>query len=184
MEKTDLTMLLRAASAGDAEAGERAYAELYDQLRGLARSQLRRQGSITLHTVDLVHEAYVKISGNKGVEWVDRSHFLCLAARAMRQILVDHARQKRRIKRGGDAVRLSLEERDAISEQHLDRVLAVDQALDRLGESDQRLASVVECKYFAGFTEPETALAMQISERTVRRLWQTARRHLQEALAT
>ena len=177
-----ITVLLRAAAQGDQEAGDRVFTLLYDQLRSLARRQLHRQGRQTLNTTELVHEAYVKISGSPARDFADRGHFLCLAAGAMRHILVDHAREKLRLKRGGGARQETLDERHAVFFQHLDQVLAVDQALERLGREDSRLSGVVECKYFAGYTEPETAEALGVSERTVRRLWQQARTELRGEL--
>lgn len=176
-------MLLHAAAQGDEDASSRVYSLLYDELRHVARRQLYSQGRESLETTDLVHEAYVKISGNTGFEINDRGHFLCLAARAMRQILVDHARKKHRQKRGGNAHRKTLKEDSAVVIEHIDKILAVDEALKKIGNDDSRLTSIVECKYFAGFTEPETAEALGLSERTVRRLWQRARSELRAELS-
>jgi len=176
-------MLLHAAADGDEEASSRVYALLYDELHRLARRQLARSGRQSLETTDLVHEAYVKISSQSGRRLADRGHFLCLAARAMRQILVDHARRKLRLKRGAGARRQTLGEEHGVIVEHIDQVLAVDQALKKIGSEDARLTSVVECKYFAGFTEPETAEALGLSERTVRRLWQRARSELRAELS-
>ena len=178
-----VTLLLRAAAEGDKNSEAQVFDILYDQLRSLARRQLNRHGRQTLDTHDLVHEAYVKIAGNQPQDIADRGHFLCLSARAMRQILVDHARSKIRQKRGSGAHKETLKDDHVRVNMHFERVLAVDQALARLGRNDSRLASIVECKFFAGFTEVETANALGLSERSVRRLWQHARSELRVALA-
>lgn len=178
----NITELLRVSARGDEIARDQVYGLLYSDLQVLARRQLRGRDRRSLDTSDLVHEAYVKIAGGRDRDFADRGHFLCLAARAMRQILVDHARENQRLKRGAGARRKTLSEDHAVFYQHLDRVLAVDQALVRLSSGDSRLSAVVECKYFAGFTEPETAEALGVSERTVRRLWQQARTELRATL--
>ena len=180
----EITLLLEEAARGNRSAEDRVFELLYQELRRLARSQLGRQGKRrSLDTTELVHEAYIKISKNQVDNWAGRRHFLCLAARAMRQILVDHARENLRLKRGGDAARMTLEDRHAVVDQQIDQVLAIDQALSRMSAHDPRMTSVVECKYFAGFTEQETATALEISGRTVRRLWSQAKTKLQRELA-
>jgi RNA polymerase sigma factor (TIGR02999 family) len=176
-----LTELLHAAAEGDSEAASRLYEALYDDLRRLARRQLSGRRNETLDTIGLVNEAYLKLAG--GSTFKDRGHFLCTAARAMRQIVVDHARAKRREKRGGGAIRTTLDDHHATLERQIDQVLSVDQALARLTAEKPRLTQVVECRYFAGLTEPETAQALEVSERTVRRLWAEARDHLRQQLA-
>lgn len=180
---TEITVLLHAAALGDEDASGKVYSLLYDELHRLARRQLYRQGRQSLETTDLVHEAYLKIAGSGGLDYTDRGHFLCLAARAMRQILVDHARKKGRQKRGGGALHETLQDEKAFVREHIEQVLAVDQALKRVGGGDSRLTSIVECKYFAGYTEVETAEALGLSERTVRRLWQRARHELKAQLS-
>lgn len=177
-----LTDLLHAAAAGDGDAAARLYEALYEDLRRLARRQLVGRRDQTLDTVGLVNEAYLKLAG--AASFKDRGHFLCTAARAMRQIVVDHARAKQREKRGGGAVRTTLDEHHATLERQIEQVLSVDQALTRLSAEKPRLTQVVECRYFAGLTEPETAQALDVSERTVRRLWAEARDHLRQQLAS
>ncbi|MEN8162796.1 MAG: ECF-type sigma factor [Acidobacteriota bacterium] len=178
-----VTLLLRAAAEGDKDSEAQVFDILYDELRDLARRQLRRHGRQTLDTHDLVHEAYLKIGRYQALDIADRVHYLCLSARAMRQVLVDHARKKLRQKRGSGGHQETLKDNHAKVTMHFERVLAVDQALSQLGRNDSRLPSIVECKYFAGYTETETADALGLSERTVRRLWQHARRELRAALA-
>ena len=179
--RADLTLLLRAAACGDNQAADALYGVLYDDLRRLARRQLGRQRDGTLDTVGVVNEAYLKLVGANG--FADRGHFFRLAARAMRQVVVDAARGRGRDKRGGGRARETLDEHHAVLDRQLDEVLAVNQALDRLEEADERLRRVVECRYFAGMTEPETAEALGVSERTVRRLWHEARARLRRELA-
>lgn len=181
MTPKNLTAMLRAAASGDGDAAEAAYAAVYQELRSLARRQLRRRPG-ALDATELVHEAYLKISQGQSEEIADRGHFLCLAARVMRQVLVDEARTRMRLKRGGGAEAQTLDESHAVGEAHAERVLAVDQALGRLADDDPRLPVVVECKFFAGLTEPEAAEAMGVSERTVRRLWNRARELLRDQL--
>lgn len=180
--RRDVTLLLNAAAAGDARAADALYSLLYDDLRRLARRQLgwRRDG--TLDSIGVVNEAYLKLVGAD--DFADRGHFLRVAARAMRQVVVDAARGRGREKRGGERHRETLDEHHAVIDGQVEEALAVDQALRRLGEVDERLRQVVECRYFAGMTEPETAEAMGVSERTVRRLWQEARDRLRRELAS
>ncbi len=179
----EITLLLKAAADGDRDSENRVFALLYDELHRLAHLQLGRHGSKReIDTTELIHEAYVKISKNQVGDWVGQGHFLCLAARAMRQILVDSARQKMRLKRGAGAHQKTLRDHHAVVVHQIDRVLAVDQALTKMADIDPRMTSVVECKYFAGFTEEETATALGMSERTVRRLWTQAKIQLRKDL--
>jgi len=160
---------------GDPEAADEAFHLLYDELHRIARLQMRgKTSSGTLQPTALVHEAYLKLSGGKS-DYVDRQHYLATAARAMRGILVDFARRRGAQKRGGDRVRITLDEalhgdRDPIGE-----ILAVNEALDKLAAIDPVQVQVVELRYFAGLTVPETAEAMGVSERKVHRLWNMAR---------
>jgi RNA polymerase sigma factor (TIGR02999 family) len=130
-----------------------------------------------------VHEAYLKLVDHTRATWHDRGHFLAVSALAMRQILVDHARAKGRAKRGGGAQRTTLSDRDVAVEQSAESLLEIDLALQRLAQVDPRLVRVVECRYFAGLSETETAEAMGVSLRTAQRDWLKARAWLREALA-
>jgi RNA polymerase sigma factor (TIGR02999 family) len=153
---------------------------VYDELRRVARRQRRRlPGGETLATTALVHEAYLKIAGR--TEWQGESHLLGAAAMAMRQILVDYARQRSSLKRGGGQEAAVLEEGTAADDQAR-QVLALDFAMRDLAAVDERLVRIVECRVFAGFSEEETALALQTSVRTVQRDWARARAWLREAV--
>jgi RNA polymerase sigma factor (TIGR02999 family) len=129
-----------------------------------------------------VHETYLKLVDQTRVQWRDRAHFFALAARAMRQILVDYARRYRAQRRGGGMRQVSLAEAPASEEQQAELVLAVHEALERLSAMNHRLSQVVECRYFAGLTEEETALALGVSARTVERDWVKARGWLYQEL--
>jgi RNA polymerase sigma factor (TIGR02999 family) len=182
---TDITRLLHAHGEGD----ERALAELlplvYGDLRRLARAQLRRAGpGHSLDTHSLVHEAYLKMVDRSRAEFNDRGHFFAVSATAMRQIVVDHARRRTRAKRGGEAVRESLDEATPAVADDAGRILEIDLALEKLATIDPRLVNVVECRYFAGLSEQETAEALEVSLRTVQRDWLKARAWLREALGS
>lgn len=155
----------------------------YADLKRLARRERSRLGGgVTLHTTALVHEAYLKLRDTRS--WNDDAHFLRAAALAMRHALVNHAEARRAAKRGGGAFHLSLEDAFELgAEGHDESLLALDEALERLGRQSARLARVVECRFFAGFDERETARALEISERTVRRDWALARAWLYRELA-
>ncbi len=138
----------------------------------------------TLQPTALVHEAYLRLFPQKPTEWSDRSHFLACAARAMRQILVDHARRRNRHKRGGDQNRIPLESGVAfVSDEQPGVLLALDEALTRLEALDARQASIVELLYFSGMTQQEAAEALEVSPRTINREWRLARAWLREEVA-
>ena len=179
MSDEPVTELLAASRGGDRSAFERAFAAVYAELHALARRQrARSRPGETLSTTVLVHEAFLKLSQGREVAVQDRQHFFALAARAMRQILVDAARARAAGKRGGDLVRLELEERDLPVEAVAVEVVALDRALEKLAAVDARLASLVEARFFAGLTDAELARAFDRNERTVRRDWERARAFL------
>jgi RNA polymerase sigma factor (TIGR02999 family) len=149
----------------------------------VARNQLRRGGAESLVTTALVHEAYLKLAADARAAWTDRVHFFAVAARAMRQILIDHARTRGRAKRGSGQQHASLDENVAQVSAEAERLLALDQALERLERQDERAVRVVECRYFVGLDEQETALALGLSVRSVQRAWQQARAWLARELA-
>ena len=158
-------------------------AALYADLRRVAHRERRRVGaSETMRTTALVHEAYLKLY--QGGQWRDRAHFLGCAAMAMRQALVQHARARCATKRGGGVAAVALEEADSVLAEPEESVVALDEALERLEQVNPRLARVVECRYFAGYTEAETAIALQVTERNVQRDWVKAKALLYEALGT
>jgi RNA polymerase sigma factor (TIGR02999 family) len=173
--ETSVTALLRKWTAGDATALDQLMPLVYDHLRGLAHRYLasERQGH-TLQSTALVHEAFLKlISGN--VSPKDRGHFLALAARAMRQILVDHARSKHRDKRGGGAVHLTLNEAVMVSGEPPAELLDLDDALNRLAARDERKAKIVELIHFGGLNYEETCLVLGISPSTLHREFSLAK---------
>lgn len=155
---------------------------VYDELRLLARSQLKRlRPGETLNTTALVHEAYLKLADSVP-RWQSRRHFFATAAKVMRHLLVDAARRNAAAKRAGGAQRVPLRDDDAVLAQEAETVLAIDQALSELAEHLPRLARVVECRFFAGLTEAETAEALGVSDRTVRRDWLRARAFMHDLL--
>ncbi|HEY7500040.1 MAG TPA: ECF-type sigma factor [Vicinamibacterales bacterium] len=179
----DVTDLLIAHGAGDSAAFDRLVPLVYDDLRRIARLQLRRRrGTDTLDTAALVHEAYVRLVDQSRASWRDRGHFFAVSAIAMRQIVVDHARRRARLKRGGDHAIVPLDEANEPSARDAAHIIEIDFALRKLAAIDARLARVIECRYFAGLTEEETAEAMGISVRTAQREWFKARAWLRAEL--
>lgn len=176
MRRSDqVAALLDAAREGRASALDDVFRVIYDELHALARSQRRRwHGDYTLNTTALVHEAYLKLVGHERAEWSDRAHFLAVAAKAMRHILVNYAERRRAQKRGGGAVHVSLEEAMPLSPQTADEVLALHEALGRLAQLNERQAKVVEARFFAGMPVRETAEALGVSPATVKRDWALA----------
>lgn len=177
----DVSHLLSAIHAGDEEAVDRLFSILYDELRRLARAQRNRWiGDDTLNTTALIHEAYLKLGGGSQAEWRDRAHFLSVAARAMRQILVNYAERRQAAKRGG-ALRVErldtvepIAGRNPVSEEAADEIVALHRALERLEQVSERQARVVECRFFAGLAIHETAEALGVSVATVKRDWALA----------
>jgi RNA polymerase sigma factor (TIGR02999 family) len=181
---SEITTLLRAASGGDRQAADRAYALLYADLQRVAHSRLREQGPLTLlDTTALVHESYLRLQGGPAPDFPDRHHFLSYAARVMRSVIVDLVRARRAERRGGGALHLTLGTTLAAqTPAAADEVLRVHEALDSLAAMDARLAAVVEMRYFGGLVESEIAQALGVTERTVQRDWQKARLLLALAL--
>jgi RNA polymerase sigma factor (TIGR02999 family) len=178
-----VTGLLLAWRAGRPEASDRLFPLVYEELRRIAHRQLgRERAGHTLDTTALVHEAYLKLVDQTQVQWVDRSHFLAVAAQAMRRILVDYARRYASDKRGGAPMRVSLTDATIVAEQRADLLLALDEALIDLAKMDERLSRVVECRFFGGLTEEETAEVLGVTARTVRRDWTKAKGWLHRVL--
>ena len=180
----DVTDLLIAWREGDREAPARLFALVYDQLKLLARNRLRaRAPNPSLGATGLVHEAYLKLADQTRVELRDRGHFFALAARAMRQVLVDGARRRATQKRGVFARPEELDGEALVVEARATELLALDQALVGLAGLDQRLSQVVELRFFGGLSVDEAAEALGTSARTVKRDWEKARALLQRELS-
>jgi RNA polymerase sigma factor (TIGR02999 family) len=178
-----ITRLLQRHRAGEPEAFDELVSLVYDHLRRVAQGQLARRAPFeTVSATALVHDAYVQLRDERGVDWQDRAHFFAVSARAMRRILVDRARHRHAQKRGGGASPVPLHDDDHPIEAQAERVLAVDQALTSLSQVETRLAQLVECRYFAGMTDDETAAALGVSVRTIQRDWIRARAWLLKTL--
>ncbi len=181
-----ITEALRAVSEGAAGADELLAELVYDPLRAIAMRQLQSErAGHTLETNGLVHEAYITLINQPGANWRDRSHFFAVAARVMRRILVDHARKHRATRRGGDYQVVSLDDvqpGSMAAHERAEELIALDEALDRLEQLDPRLSKVVECRFFAGLTEAETAEVLGVTPRTVARDWLKARGWLYQQL--
>jgi RNA polymerase sigma factor (TIGR02999 family) len=179
----DITALLHDLRDGDENVVDQLMPVVYDELRGIARRQLRRERpDHTLSTTALVHEAYVRLVDQTLVAWQDRAHFFAVAARAMRRVLVDHARKRTALKRGGKQQPIPLDRLSGLGakaqvsiDAQADLLLSLDEALDRLAVFSDRLARIVELRFFGGMTEEETAEALGVSARTVRRDWVKAK---------
>lgn len=183
---SDITTLLLAAREGDRAAADRAYALLYAELRRLAHSRLRREGELTLlDTTALIHESYLRLQAGPPGDFPDRHHFLSYASRVMRSVVVDLVRARQAERRGGGDAPLTLSTTLAQAAPVAEgaEVLRVHEALAELAAADERLAGVVEMRYFGGLTEAEIAEAMGVTERTVQRDWHKARLFLARALA-
>ena len=177
----DITQMLVLAGAGDAAARQQLAAAIYADLRHIAHRQLAGQWrEQTMGTAGLVHECYLRMIGAAAPN--DRGHFFALASRVMRQVIVDYARERLAQKRGGGERALALDEVDAAELREAERYAALDDALGALMRLDERQARVVECRFFAGLTEEETAEALQTSLRSVQRDWQAAREWLRAEL--
>lgn len=168
-------VLLDASARGDAASSGRLFDLLYDELRRCAHRQLRQHASDTLSTTALVHETWLKLIQSPALPLESRRHFMALAARAMRQVLVDHARRRQAEKRGGDAVFVTLDEGVADVDETALEVLALDRALSSLEQIDERAARVVSLHFFAGLSFPAIAEIEGLNERTIKRDWQAAR---------
>jgi RNA polymerase sigma factor (TIGR02999 family) len=155
---------------------------VYAELRAIARRRLGAGARGTLSTTALVHEAYMKLVDQSRAQWRDRAHFFAVAALAMRHVLIDRAKARRRLKRGGDSHHLSLDDAEIGADDQADALLELDEALNRLAALEPRLARVVEYRFFGGLTENEIAEAMGITPRTVQRDWAKARALLHRAL--
>ncbi|MFG0319305.1 MAG: sigma-70 family RNA polymerase sigma factor [Planctomycetota bacterium JB042] len=182
-EAPDVTRLLAECRDGADDALERLFPIIYDQLRGLADRHLAKErGDHTLQPTALVHEAWIRLVDQQNRDWRNRSHFLCVAAMAMRRILVNHAVAKKARKRGGTRRKVELDEALVVFEERAEDLVALDEALKRLEEKDERKARVVEMRFFAGLGEQEIAESLGVTTRTVERDWRMARAWLKARL--
>ncbi|HEU6450267.1 MAG TPA: sigma-70 family RNA polymerase sigma factor [Gemmatimonadaceae bacterium] len=183
-EKQDVTRLLESLDSGDRAVLDALYPLVYGELRRLARSQLSRERpGHTLDSVALVNEAYLRLVDQDDIRWQNRAHFFGVSARAMRAILVDHARARNAAKRGAGGVAVPLDEiAELVSDEQAERVEQLDEALTRLAFINQEASRTVECLYFGGLTLEETAEALGMSVATVRRRWSFAKAWLGRAL--
>ena len=183
-EDQNLTRILERASRGDDSAIRRLMPLVYGELRALAESYLRQERpDHTLQATALVHEAYVRLIKQEDVDWQNRAHFFGLAAQAIRRILVDHARHHNRAKRGGGLQRVRLEENVALPSQEEVDLIALDDALGRLKDFNERAARVVELRFFGGLSRKEVAEFLGLSLRTIGDDWRLARAWLRRELA-
>lgn len=181
-EPSEVTRLLREAESP--EAANRLYRLVYDELRGVAARRLAvERPDHTLTPTALVHEAYVRLVDQDRVEWQGRAHFFAIAARTMRRILVDHARRRQAARRGGKSIHVTLGEESGSADERIHDLLALDAALERLADLDERQASVVELRFFGGLDVEETAATLDVSPSTVKRDWAFAQAWLQAELA-
>lgn len=182
--------LLGRVRDGDSEALNELVPLVYGELQELARGQRRRwRGGTPMQTTSLLHEAYMRLAGQEEPEWRDRAHFMAVAATAMRQILIDHARRRSAKKRGGDLRRVDIHEIESLLaspsrelEARDEVLLVLDEALGRLAEINERPVRILECRFFAGMTIPETAEALDVSPATISRGWSMARAWLYREL--
>lgn len=180
----DITRLLRASSSENPEDAQRLMVAIYDDLRRLAASQLKRErNDHTLQPTALVNEAYMRLVNQRTAEWNDRLHFFSIASRIIRRILIDHARERQALKRGGDRQALRIEYMDLPAPTRDLDLVALDEALQELAEISERQARIVELRFFGGLSIPEVAAALSISPRSVDREWQGARAWLFHRLA-
>ncbi len=179
-----VTQLLDAAAQGDAAAVNRLWSTVYEELHGLARAQLAREGpACSLQSTSLVNEAYLRLIGDGHVEWANRRHFFSAAAKAMRRICVDDARRRERLKRGSGQAPGTLLEDPPAARQDPAEVLAIDEVLQKLEQADPRRAELVMLRYFAGLSIDETAAALGVSARTVDTEWRFAKAWLHRELS-
>lgn len=179
----EFTPLLERMRRGDPGGAEGVFARVYEELRSLARQRMaaERRGH-TLEATALVHEVYLRLLGGRETPWQSRAHFYAAAAEAMRHVLIDHARTRKRLKRGGDRKRVPLDVADLAANHDPQMTLDIVEAIDRLQETDDETAAVVRLRFFTGLSVAETARALDLSERTVKRAWSYARAWLFEAL--
>lgn len=180
----EVTQLLMQWSKGDQTALGNLMPIVYDELRQMAKRFMKRQDSgHTMQTTELIHEAYLKLAGNEEKDWKNRAHFFGVAAQAMRHILVDYARSKKSQKRGGLKRKITLIENAFVSNERSEEIVALDEALSKLAELDERKSHVVEMKFFAGLNFEEIAEVLQMSVITIKRDWSFAKNWLSKEIS-
>ena len=173
---SDVTRILTAIESGDAKAADELLPLVYEELRRLAAAKMSREPpGQTLQATALVHEAYIRLVGSQDPNWSGRTHFFAAAAEAMRRILIDNARRKQRLKRGGGQQKVGLTDAEPAVEGPSDDLIALDEALARLAEMDKTKADLVKLRYFAGLTLEQAAGILNLPERTAKRYWAHAR---------
>ncbi len=180
----EITELLQACSKGEQDAFDRLIPLVYDDLRAIAHNRLALERSDhTLNTTGVVHEAYLNLVDRATATWRDRAHFFAVSSKVIRNLLIDHARERKAAKRGGGAIQLPLMDDLKGAEPRTVELLELDEALAKLGELDERLERVVECRFFGGLSMQETADALGQSLRTTERDWRRARAYLFKSLS-
>jgi RNA polymerase sigma factor (TIGR02999 family) len=181
---SEVTQLLAAIERGESGASDQLFPVVYEELRMLARAKMRRESAAhTLDATALVHEAYLRlIGGDADMSWKNRGHFFGAAAEAMRRVLIDNARRKQAAKRGASRDRVELDDAALATTGDDDNLLAIDQALQKLAESDPKTAELVKLRYFAGLSLPQIAEVLDMSQRSVERLWTYAKAWFQAEL--
>lgn len=180
---SEITKILKDWNEGDADAEERLIPYVYDELKSQARRLMfRERSNHTLQPTALVHEAFIKLGKQSGIVWKDRSHFYGIAARLMRQVLVDHARLHASKKRGENVFHLSIDDIDVSIEERANLIVALDEVLKDIYEMDEVQAKIVEMKFFGGLKQSEIAEVLEISERSVSRKWKAARLWMKKEL--
>ena len=183
-DPSQITKMVNDLAGGNRPAAEQLFGLLYDAFRGLAARYLKAERvGHTLSPTALVHEAYLKLVDQSRVNWQGRTHFFAVGAQVMRRILVDHARGKGRVKRGGGRIRIQLDEGLALSPQRDEDILAVDEALAKLAKVDPRQAAIVELRFFGGLSVAEVAEVLGLSKRTIEGEWTVARAWLRRELS-
>src|SRR5947209_19331188 len=182
----DVTRLLAQVREGDQHAAEELIPLIYNDLRRMAGACMRRERpDHTLQTTALVNEAYIRLSGGDAAQWQNRPHFFAIAAHTMRQVLLDYARRRHANKRGGSSARkVDIDDQLFISEDKLEDVIAIDQALDRLASIDARQSRLVELRFFRGLSVEEAAEVMGLAAITIKREWRSAKAWLNRELAS
>jgi RNA polymerase sigma factor (TIGR02999 family) len=185
-EGGNVTALLGQLRAGRTDVAGQLVPLIYDELRRIAGAQMRRErAGHTLQATAVVHEAYMRLAGDQEIQWQNRTHFFAIAARVMRQVLLDYARQRHAEKRGGEAARrVEIDAELLVGPNRIEDIVAMDEVLTRLSELDQLQGRIVELRFFAGLSVEETAEVMGISDSTVKREWRSAKAWLHRELAS